>query len=174
MLKKLSLAVREALLRHVHHQARSFSGGEKMASKVSRGVPEAAWLSVLRGAALIAVPTGAAGSVSLMLRAGRHNDSRLLLLLFGIWVLSPFIAALLANVALKPRSVVTRATLYVLMLVLTLGSLAIYGDVAFGHPRVKTGFVFLVVPFASWLLIAVIVAMATIGADGLPRRGKRG
>lgn len=144
-----------------------------MTSKVSRGVSEAGWLSLLRGAALIAVPAGGVGSVGLMLRAGRHNDSRVLLLLFGIWVLSPFIAALLANVALKHRSVVTRAALYVMMLVLTLGSLAIYGYVAFGHPRVKTGFVFLVVPFASWLLTTVVVAMATVISGGLPRRGKR-
>ena len=143
-----------------------------MTSKVSRGVPEAGWLSLLRGAALIAVPAGGAGSVGLMLRAGRHNDSRVLLLLFGIWVLSPFVASLLANVVFKHWSVVTRATLYVTMFVLTLGSLAIYGDVAFGHPRLKTGFAFLVVPFASWLLIAVIVAMARVISGGLLRRGK--
>lgn len=154
-------------------QAQVPSGREQMTSKVSRGVPEAGWLGVLRGAALIAVLAGAAGSVGLMLHAGRRNDSRVLLLLFGIWVLSPFMAAVLANVVSKPRSVVTRATLYVMMLVLTLGSLAIYGDVAFGHPRAKSGFVFLVVPFASWLLIAVVATMATVISGGLSRRGKR-
>ena len=46
------------------------------------------------------------------------------------------------------------------MLVLTLGSLAIYGEVAFGYATAKVGFVFLVVPLASWLLIAIVVPIA--------------
>jgi hypothetical protein len=43
----------------------------------------------------------------------------------------------------------TRATLYVTMLVLSLLSVCVYGAVALGV-RVKIGFVFLVVPLASW------------------------
>ena len=143
-----------------------------MTSNVSRGMPEAGWLRVLRGAALIAVLAGAAGSVGLMLRAGRRQDSRVLILLFGIWVVSPFLAAVWANVISKRWPVVARAALYGMMLVITLGSLAIYGDVAFGHPRVKTGFIFLVVPFASWLLLAVAVALAAVVSGGLAHRGK--
>jgi hypothetical protein len=136
-----------------------------MTSKVSREV-EAGRLSVLRGAALIAVLAGAAGSVGLMLRAGRRNDSLALLLVFGIWVLFPFMTAVLADMVSKHWSVVARGTLYILLVVLTLGSLAIYGYVAFGHPSVKTGFVFLVVPFASLLLIALVVALATVISGG--------
>ena len=41
----------------------------------------------------------------------------------------------------------------IVMLILALGSVAIYADVAFGPPREKPAFVFLVVPLASWLLI---------------------
>jgi len=42
------------------------------------------------------------------------------------------------------------------MLVITFGSLGIYGALAFGPLRAKTGFVFLVVPAASWLFIAML------------------
>ena len=131
-----------------------------MTSKVSRTTPDDAFLRPLRAVAMILAVAGAAGSVGLMLRAGHRNGSRLLLTLFAIWVLSPFIALLVANLISKQWSVFTRATLYSLMLVLTLGSLAIYADVAFGPPRAKTAFAFVVVPPASWLLIAMVVPIA--------------
>ena len=100
-----------------------------MTSKVSLGRPKSGFLGLLRAAALIAALAGAVGSVGLMLHAGRRNDSRILLVLFALWVLSPFMALVLANVVSKHWLVLTRATLYSVMLVLTLGSLAIYGDV---------------------------------------------
>jgi hypothetical protein len=109
----------------------------EMTSKVSR------LLGLLR-----ATVAGAAGSLGLTLRVGHRNNSRILLMLFGIWVLSPFIALVSAGVVSKRWPVLTRATLYGVMLVLTLGSLAIYGGVALGPPRAKPAFVFLVVPLA--------------------------
>src|ERR1700757_3470784 len=100
-----------------------------MTSRVSR------FLGLLRAVAMIAVVAGAGGSIGLMLRVGRRNDSRILLALFGIWVLSPFLALVFANVVSMRWPGPTRMTLYIVMLVLTLASLAIYGDVAFGPPR---------------------------------------
>jgi len=120
---------------------------------------------------IIALLVGAVGSVGLMLRVGHRNPSRLLIVLFTFWVLSPFIALVLANVVSKRWSVLTRATLCVEMLVITVGSLAIYGAHAFGTLRAKTGFVFLVVPAASWLLIAIVVAIAALISGRLSRRG---
>jgi hypothetical protein len=86
-----------------------------------------------------------------MLRAGRHQQSRILILLFAVWVLSPFLAGVLAHIASERWSILTRKTLSVVMLVLTVGSLIIYGNTAFGHSTAKVGFVFLMVPLASWL-----------------------
>jgi hypothetical protein len=106
-----------------------------------------------------------------MFRAGHRQNSRILLLLFAIWVLSPFLALLSAQVVSKRWSVPTRVTLYGLMLVLTLASLAIYGDVAFGHPTLKVGFVFLVVPPASWLVLAIVVPIAAVISRRVSRRG---
>jgi hypothetical protein len=139
-----------------------------LASKESQGKPEAGFLSVLHAAALIALLVGAVGSVGLMLHVGRRKDSpRLLMALFTIWVVSPFVAVGLANIVSKGWSVITRATLYSVMLVLTLGSLAIYGDVALGPLTAKTTSIFVVVPPASWLLIAVVVSTAALVSRSL-------
>jgi len=126
---------------------------------------------LLSGAALLLPVAGAVGSVGLMLWIGHRNDSRLLLALFAIWVLSPFVALVWADVVLKRRPVFIRATLYSVILVLTLGSLTIYGDVALGPPRAKTAFVFVVVPPASWLLIAIVVPIAALISGRASRQG---
>ncbi len=141
----------------------SINARSEMTSELSRERPEGGFLGLLRAAALIAVLAGAAGSVGLMLHAGhRINSPGILRVLFALWVLSPFVVLVLANVVSKRWSLLTRATLYSLMLVLTLGSLAIYGDVALGPPRAKTAFAFVVVPPASWLLIAILVPIAAL------------
>lgn len=141
-----------------------------MTSKLSRGGVEGRFLGAVRGAALTLVLAGAAGSLGLMFRAGHRQNSRILLLLFAIWVLSPFMALVLAHAVSKRWSVTTRATLYSVMLVLTLASLAIYGDVAFGHSTVKVGFVFLAVPFASWLLMVIVLPVAVLSGKLSNRR----
>jgi hypothetical protein len=78
--------------------------------------------------------------------------------------------AFVADVVSKRWSVLTRATLHSAMLVLTLGSLAIYGVVALGPPRAKTGFAFVVVPPASLLLIALALPIAALISGRLSRR----
>src|SRR5262245_16570450 len=107
------------------------------------------FLSVLRATALIALMVGAMGSLALMFYSGRNAPS-VLLVLFTIWVLSPFVALAWANVSAKPWSVLTRTTLYSVTLVLTLGSLAIYGADAIRPRAAQAAFVYVVVPPASW------------------------
>src|SRR5260370_107035 len=121
----------------------------QMTSRVSQGRREGGFLGLLRTAALIAVPTGAVGSVGLMLLVGHRNPSGLLIVLFALWVLSPFMPLVWANVVSRRWSVLTRATLYVVMLLITLGSWAIYGALASGPLARKAGFVFLAVPPGS-------------------------
>jgi len=128
------------------------------------------WALNMLGAALIAVLVGAVGSTGLMLYVGRRNDSRILMVLFALWVLSPFMVLILASVVSKRSSALTRATLYSATLVLTLGSLLIYGAVSLGPPRTKTAFVFVVVPPASWLLIAIAVSIAAFISGRKARR----
>jgi hypothetical protein len=59
-------------------------------------------------------------------------------------------------------SVLTRATLYGVMLVLTVASLAIYGNHAVRPPSSQPAFVYVLVPPVSWLLIAIVVPMAAL------------
>jgi len=117
-----------------------------LTSRASQERPDGGFLGLLRAAARIAVVAGAVGSIGLMLRAGQRTP-RFLLVLFTIWVLSPFVALAWANVVSKRWSVLTRATLYSVTLVITLGSLAIYGDVVVvAPPGSANTFVFVVVP----------------------------
>ena len=132
--------------------------------------PNVRYLGPLRATALTVVLAGAVGSLGLMLYAGRRNSSQLLIVLFALWVLSPYVALVLGDVVSKRWPVLIRVTLYGLMLVLTLGSLAAYGVVALGPPRAQAAFVFVVVPPASWLLIAMDVSIAALISRRLARR----
>lgn len=116
----------------------------------------------VRRAALAAALAGAAGSIGFMLYAGRRNPSRILVLLFAMWVLSPFAAAVLAWAKSDRWSALTRTTLYGTMIVIATVSVYVYGVVALGHTRLKLGFVFLVVPLVTWLVLAIAVLVASI------------
>ena len=117
-------------------------------------------LERVRTASMVVLLSGAMGSVALMLVVGRRNSSRLLLVVFAVWVLSPFAVLAAANMVSKTWSALSRTTLYGVMLVLTPGSLAVYGNIAFGHPRPQPAFAFVIVPPASFLLIAVALSIA--------------
>lgn len=124
------------------------------------------FLGLLRGAAKIAAPAGAGGSLGLMLRVGHRNQSVVLLALFGIWVLSPFAGLVLADLVSKRWLVLMRAALYGVTVVVALGTLAIYASVAFGPPRAKPAFWFLVVPLVSWALIGIVAISGRLSARG--------
>ncbi len=144
-----------------------------MRSGVSRAVDEPGFVNVLSRIAMVAMLVGAAGSIRLMLHAGSRQQSRVLMLLFGAWVLFPFVAALVTSSLSRRWAVVTRATLYTATVVLTLCSLAIYGSVAFGYAKAKVGFVFLVVPLVSSLLAAIGVGTAALISGRQSRQSAR-
>jgi hypothetical protein len=135
--------------------------GEAMESQPSS-------VNVLRLAAMAALLAGTLGSVYLTFYVGRQNSSGLLLTLFALWVVSPFVGAVLASAMSKRWQVSARVWLYVVMIVIALGSLAVYGEVAYGPPQPKPAFYFLMTPLASWVLIAIT---SGIGALGSGRRG---
>src|SRR5688572_26439979 len=99
-----------------------------MTTSASQRSLDGGFLDLLRVVALIAVVIGGVGSLGLMLRAGR-NTPRFLLVLFILWILAPFVALGWANVVSRRWSVVTRATLYCVTLVLTVSSLILYGEI---------------------------------------------
>jgi hypothetical protein len=116
--------------------------------------------------ALLATIGCAAGSIWFLLEAGRNQSSGLLLALFLGWNLSPFVGLALANVNSSRWSMITRMTLYAVMFVIALASLAIYGASAHGILQVKVGKIFLLVPFVSWLLFGAAVPLAAYFSGG--------
>ena len=116
-------------------------------------------LIIMRTTAFIVVISGAVGSLGFTLHAGRNNKSILLILLFVVWVLSPFVALAVGNVISNRWPVLTRMILYSLTIALTIGSLVSYSGI-FSLPGTKPGFIFLVVPLISWLLIAIFIPIA--------------
>lgn len=116
---------------------------------------------ILRGAALIAVALGAVGSEYLMFRVGRRNPSPLLMTMFAGWVLAPFAALAWCHAAAPRWTHTARTLLQIASLLVAIGSLAIYGYIAFGPSRPQPAFSFLVVPLASLVVIAALVAACT-------------
>ena len=117
----------------------------------------------LRKAARIALVAGAVGSLALMLRAGRSTP-RLLLAGFVLWILSPFVVLAWATTASGRWSALSRTTLDVVTLLITLASVAGYAAV----PRVP---VFVVVAPASWVLTLVALGIAALASRDRPSRG---
>ncbi len=119
--------------------------------------PTVNFVALLRAAGLSAAIASAAGSLWFMLKVGHHNQSQLLLALFTIWVLSPFVVLVTLNVIARP--IFTPAFLCALTFIISLCSLAIYERVALGPRRAQPAFAFVVVPPASLAITAVAIAL---------------
>jgi len=123
---------------------------------------EGGLVGILRIVAQIALVVGAAASLGFMFRAGQHTP-RLLLILFTIWVLAPFAALFWANSVSRHWSIPTRTTLYCVMLIVTLGSLAIYGELLdIRPPGSANAFLFVAVPPASLVFITIMVGVSAL------------
>lgn len=115
----------------------------------------------LRTAALIAVAIGAVVSLVLMFRVGQSNPSIVLMAMFTIWVVSPFVGLAVSTTVLKRWLVINQTLLTVFMLIIPTVSLVFYMDVVL-RPRPQPAFMFLAVPFGSWLAIVTVVVAAII------------
>ena len=116
----------------------------------------------LRGLALVAASTGLLGSLALMLYGFRRNPSVILLALFVIWVSSPFVAMLLTTVLAKRWTTFPHAILYVVMLIVSLGSLALYATHVVRPITTPFGAPFILIPPASLLFAATVVGLAAV------------
>ena len=118
-------------------------------------------LRFLRLAGLIAVLAGALGSVGFFLYASQQTP-QFLRVLFVIWVLSPFVAFVLAELISKRWPVLTRTTLYWMMVVVTVGTLAVYLDDALRHPWARPAVVYVMVPPSSLALSVLAFSIAAL------------
>jgi hypothetical protein len=123
----------------------------------------------LRTIGFLVIFAGAAGSLDLVLHAGRNNGSVVLKVLFAIWVLSPFIALIVANSVSWSWQTLKRDTLFVLILILSVGSVIVYSGVL-SPASIKPAFVFLVVPLISWMLLAIALPFAATVSRRQSRR----
>jgi hypothetical protein len=117
------------------------------------------FLSFLRTATLVASLTGALGSLGLLFHASRTRPP-LLMALFVIGVLSPFVAIVFTRVVSRRWTVPTQVTLCIVTLVIALSSLAVYLNDALRPRRAQAAFVYIVVPMASWLVLAIVIPVA--------------
>jgi hypothetical protein len=121
-------------------------------------------MRLLRTAALIAVPIGAAGAVALFFRAAEHPPA-LLVVLFILWLLSPFALLGWALARSTRWTVQTQAALYCVTLVIAVASLAIYARlIAITPPGAPKAAPFVVVAPASWLLAALVLSLAALSS----------
>ena len=118
-------------------------------------------LKAFRIMALVILIAGAVVSVALTRHAGRHNKSVILPLMFISWVLSPFIALLVANSMSARWPVTVRVILYFLMILIAIGSLVVYSGI-FSSAGAKPAGVFLIVPLLSWLLIVIVIPVTLV------------
>lgn len=121
----------------------------------------------LRRIGLTANWIGAIGSLAFMFHNGRATP-RLLLVGFFFWVLSPFAVLLWADVASRRWRSATRTALYVVMIVVAAGSLAVYGADTIEHLRPQAAFAYVLVPPVSWIVIAVVLAVAAVSSRTRP------
>lgn len=114
---------------------------------------------ILRTTALTALLIGVIGSLYFMYDIGRNQKSILLLGLFTLWVLSPFIGLFISDQLSKRWWDKIKTWLYWAIIILTIVSLTIYSKVlTISHT--KPAFNFLAVPFFSWLVILTIMLIA--------------
>lgn len=126
-------------------------------------MPQRSWL---RTAALIANVGGAIGAIGFWIHATQHPPL-LIIVLFVVWVLSPFALLGVAHARARGWTVEMQKALYYAALFVALGTLAIYTDDALHHRAAHRAFVYVLVPPVSWV---VTVAAVSIGA----LRGRRG
>lgn len=126
-------------------------------------------ISLLKYAALSTIAVGCIGSLAFMHHVGRHNHSIVLVMLFWLWVSSAFGANLWVWFSVGRDSHPAKAPYHLAISAVSLGSLGIYGFVAFGPPMSKPAFPFLIIPLVSWIIAALLTA--TLLARGRKNEG---
>src|SRR4051812_3592057 len=114
--------------------------------------------------AALLVILGGACALGLLLFSAQHTQHTPLVLtvIMAGWVLAPFVALAVANALSANWPSTTQRTLHRVMVVIALGSLAVYVDDAVTHRAAKPAFVYVVVPLASYLLAAIALTIAAL------------
>jgi len=118
---------------------------------------------MLRSTALTTLAIGTAGSAAFMLYAGKRvGTPGLLIVLFTLWVVCPFVLLALAIVVSQRWADLTRTTLYRITPIVSAAALLIYGASALGAQRPKTSIFVMVAPLSALFIVIAILAAAVV------------
>lgn len=101
----------------------------------------------------VGVWIAAAGSLACTLYTGRHNSSVLLIVLFAVWVFSPFVGLAWVNRIAESGPRDLAAAIRASSLVICVSSLILYAAVGASRATHHTAAAFLLVPASSWLAV---------------------
>ena len=124
---------------------------------------------LLRTAARLSNLASLGLSLALMFSAGRNQRSFLLMALFTLWVASPFVGLGLTDRFASRWPAAMRTLLYVLMMMVSAGSLAVYGNVIPMPAGTKNAAAYLLVPLVSWVLIVATLWSRVVRAEATLR-----
>jgi FtsH-binding integral membrane protein len=117
-------------------------------------------MKLLRTAALLAMPVGAAGAIVLFFRAADHPPP-LVVVGFIVWLISPFVLLAGMRAASTRWSPAAQLTLHVVTVLIAAVSLLIYsGLLVVTRAGAPSAAPFVVVAPASWLITGIVVALA--------------
>jgi hypothetical protein len=125
-------------------------------------------VGLLRTAALVVLLAGAFIAEALTLVAGRQNTHYVLTAIFLFWVGSPFAVLFIVDRVSTTWPALMRTTLHWLMLIVTVGTIVVYANRVLHPPNAQGAAVFVAVPPASWLLIAIALGVTF----GMTRRSR--
>jgi uncharacterized membrane protein len=125
----------------------------------------------LQPLAQTAAVIGAVGAVALTLYAGRNNGLPLLMILMSGWVFAPFFGYAVIRKIAGRRSSFPLASLDGVVIVMAVVALAIYAQNVVHLPTSKPAAVFVAVPIASWVVMLIVVVIASfIARREVPRQ----
>ena len=119
--------------------------------------------------ARLAIWIGALGAIAMLLRTGyRVGTPGFLLAIIGAWVVSPFILLRMLLRWGRHWPLALREVLYVVAIVVGVGTLAVYLRVALVPIRAKPAVPFVVMPPIAWIVtaLALLVAWVMARRDG--------
>jgi hypothetical protein len=144
-----------------------------MSNVVSIAAPQSRFPSYIPALAKGAAIVGAAISTGCTFWAGQHNHSVLLVGLFLLWVLSPFLGLLWARRFAYWYQFAAQAMIYGLIFLVSIGSAVFYLAAAFGPRWRHAALPFLTAPLVSWLLIGLVLVVVRLCFGGRFARNRR-
>ena len=129
-------------------------------------------IKIVRAVSIIVLLICALISMWLTIYAGRHNNSSLLVTMFALWVIFPFVILLIEFLISKSWTGRKQRLLYSLMIIISLLSLLVYSNIL-SPAGTKTAFVFLAFPLLSLLVILALTPVFSLLIKKLKRQNKK-